>query len=143
LRAALASRYKLLSFGGNLSQTASVIAIALGAVPDAILDLGGGPLRVHSVLEIVHQHCVMPYLSVIGNRKVGVGIVPHQWRWRAVYLRILSCVKVCSDGIILVNVGILASHHGKARGDGGDVTSVINVIHPSICRVMVTRQRVP
>jgi hypothetical protein len=137
--------YKFLSFGGNLSQTASVIAIALGMMPDAILDLGEGPLRVHSILEEVHQGCVLPYLAVIENRKVDIGIVPHHWRWRislSLYLRILSLVKVCSDGIILVNINILASHHGKARGDGGNVSNVINVIHSSICRIMVTRQRI-
>jgi hypothetical protein len=111
-------------------------------MPDAILDLGGGPFRVHSILEEVHQSCILPYLAVIGNRKVDIGIVPHHWRWRAVYLRTLNGVKVCSDGIILVDIVISASHQGKAGGDDNDVPSVSNVIHPSICRIMVTRQRV-
>jgi hypothetical protein len=129
--------YKFHPLGGNLPQTASVIAIALGTMPDAILDLGGGPFRVHSVLEEVHQSCILPYLAVIGNRKVDIGIVPHHWRWRAVYLQTLNGIKVCRDGIILVDIVISASHHGKAGGDGNDVLSVSNVV--TVGRVSTAR----
>jgi hypothetical protein len=96
--------YKFLPFGGKLSQTgAAGIAIALSAMPDAIIDLGGGSFRVHSELKIIHQSARH---AISLNYKEPEGWYQHRPAPLVVAGRLSADLeqsfKVCSDGIILI-----------------------------------------